>query len=251
MRWAGRHGAKDRLRERIWRALEESGEAVGSPWSRIPDFRGSETAAERLATLPCWSAATVVKVNPDRGQGWVRLRALRDGKCVYTPVPELVEDHPFLLLDPAVLRERGVGFEAVMYSEGAAAHGQPVAFDEMRPMDVCVVGSVAVSAAGGRTGKGGGFADLEMGIFRELGTLPPTTPVVTTVSERQLVDDGELPIEAHDTPLDWIVTPERAIATTGAYARPERLDWSAIRPDQFDDIPFLRELRRQLEDGDR
>jgi len=251
MRWAGRHGDKDRLRARIWEAMEASGVAIGSPWSRIPDFEGAAAAAERLAALPFWSAAQVVKVNPDRGQGWVRLRALRDGKCVYTPVPELVEDHPFLLLDPAALRNRGVDFETVMYSEGAALHGQPVAFDEMRPMDVCVVGSVAVSAAGGRTGKGGGFADLEMGIFRELGTLPSTTPVVTTVAEAQLVGDDELPIEPHDTPLDWIVTPERALATTGAYPRPERLDWSAIRPDQYDDIPFLRELRDELAASER
>ena len=38
-------------------------------------------------------------------------------------------------------------------------------------LDFVVVGCVAVTRAGGRTGKGGGFADLELGIFRELGKL--------------------------------------------------------------------------------
>ena len=39
----------------------------------------------------------------------------------------------------------------------------------MPKLDFGVVGCVAVTRRGGRTGKGGGFADLELGIFRELG----------------------------------------------------------------------------------
>ena len=39
----------------------------------------------------------------------------------------------------------------------------------MEKLDFCVVGCVAVTRRGGRTGKGAGFADLEHGIFRELG----------------------------------------------------------------------------------
>ena len=48
-------------------------------------------------------------------------------------------------------------------------HGEPVGFEDMPKLDFCVVGCVAVTRRGGRTGKGAGFADLEQGVFRELG----------------------------------------------------------------------------------
>ena len=86
------------------------------------------------------------------------------------------------------------------------AHGTRVEFSEMEPMDVCVVGSVAVTRAGGRTGKGGGFADLGLGLFRHGTCNPGVTPVVSTVQPR--VADGDVVMEEHDTPLDLIVTPD-------------------------------------------
>ncbi|MEM9623890.1 MAG: 5-formyltetrahydrofolate cyclo-ligase [Pseudomonadota bacterium] len=245
-RWAGRHADKDRLRHDVWQALENTGEGVGSPWSAIPNFRGSRQAAERLRELPMWSESQVVKVNPDRAQAWVRRLALEDGKRVYTPIPELVEDFPFLLLDPLQLSAQRAGFHDVMYSEGALTYGQPVGFDEIEPIDICVVGSVAVAENGGRTGKGAGFADLEMGIFRTLGILPETCPVITTISEIQLVPAARVVIEAHDTPLDWIVTPQRSLRVTTGHTRPGPVDWSKVREDQFRSIPFLCALRDQL-----
>lgn len=245
-RWSGRHGGKDELRERIWGTLERGGFAVGDPWSAIPDFVGAEQAAARLAALPFWREARIVKCNPDRGQAWVRLQALKEGRRVYTPVPELTADFPFVLLDPERLQAQGIPFEQVMYSEGALRHGQRVEFEEMEPMHICLVGCVAVCAAGGRTGKGAGFADLEMGIFRELGLLAPEVPVVTTVHEAQVVPSREIVMQEHDTPLDWIVTPERVIETASPYPRPGSLDWDAVQADQYEAIPFLRELRRRM-----
>ncbi|MFV8819401.1 5-formyltetrahydrofolate cyclo-ligase [Haliea sp. E17] len=245
-RWSGRHSAKDALRQRVWETLEREGYAVGNPFSAIPDFVGAEVAALQLAMLPFWQSANIVKCNPDRGQGWVRLQALKEGKRVYTPVPELTADFPFIHLDPSVLRARGIAFDDVMYSEGALAHGERVEFEAMAPMDICVVGCVAVSPAGGRTGKGAGFADLEMGIFRELQLLAPDTPVVTTVHEAQVVADEDIVMQAHDTPLDWIITPARAIETRSPYPAPGALDWSAVQPDQFTAIPFLSALRARL-----
>ncbi len=245
-RWRGRHAGKDSLRQRVWRTLDEQGYAVGSPYSAIPDFVGAGQAALQLAALPFWASAQVVKCNPDRGQAWVRLQALKEGKRVYTPVPELTADFPFIHLDPAALSAAGIAFEDVMYSEGALAHGERVEFEQMAPMDICAVGCVAVSPSGGRTGKGAGFADLEMGIFRELGLLRPGVPVVTTVHEAQLVEDAEIVMQPHDTPLDWIITPERCIETCSPYPQPGQLDWDAVQPDQFAAIPFLSALRARL-----
>ena len=100
-RWAGRNGAKDFLREDIWDTLEATGVNVGPVASRIPNFAGADLAAWRLAQVPAWKAARVVKCNPDPPQIPVRLRALHEGKILYAPVPELTRGFPFVRLDPA------------------------------------------------------------------------------------------------------------------------------------------------------
>jgi 5-formyltetrahydrofolate cyclo-ligase len=245
-RWAGRHHDKDVLREEVWGRLAELGAGVGEVHSRIPNFVGAERAAARLADLAVWQQASVVKCNPDRGQAPVRLQALRDGKKLYAPVPELVDDLPFVELDPVVLRAAGIPFEAVQYSEDFVRYGRPVRFDEIDPIDLVVVGCVAVTRAGGRTGKGGGFADLELGIFRELGTVNDATPTATTVHDLQVVADDRIVMIDHDYPLDWIVTPDEVIDTRTRYARPQGVHWDSVQQDQFAGIPFLATLRDEL-----
>ena len=84
----------------------------------------------------------------------------------------------------------------------------------MEPLDFVVVGCVAVTRSGGRTGKGGGFADLELGIFRELGKVGPATPIATTVHSSQVVDDRSLPMMPHNSALHYIAT-ERELIETG------------------------------------
>lgn len=245
-RWEGRHEKKDVLRSDIWSQLEEHGVAVGPVWSRIPNFVGADEAASRLAELPFWQSAKVVKSNPDPPQIPVRLRALQEGKLVYTPVPELVAEFPFVLLDPDDLKRQGIPFEEAAPSEGAIKHGKKVQFQEMMPLDLVVVGCVAVTRAGGRTGKGGGFADLELGIFRELELVGEDTPIVTTVHTIQVVEDDRLIMVDHDTPLDWIITPDEVIETKTRYERPQTMDWDRVQPDQFSNIPFLGDLRDEL-----
>lgn len=245
-RWAGRDGRKDTLRTWVWQTLAETGAGIGETFSRIPNFVGADQAAARLAELPIWQSASLVKSNPDDAQAPVRLRALQDGKRVYTPIPELVREFPFIELDPVRLAEAGIPFEDVMYAPGALRHGRPLQFEDMEPMDLLVVGCVAVTKAGGRTGKGAGFADLEIGVFHELGLFSATTPLVTTVHPIQVVPDGDVVMTDHDCPLDWVITPDEAIRTDTAYPRPDGIDWDQVRPDQFDDIPVLRGLHERL-----
>jgi 5-formyltetrahydrofolate cyclo-ligase len=245
-RWEGRNPDKDVLRGEIWSLLEDPGAGIGPVWSRIPNFVGADKAAARLAELPIWKNAKVVKSNPDAPQIPVRLRALQDGKLLYTPVPELVKDFPFVLLDPEDLRKRGIPFEVAAVSDGAIEHGNRVRFQDMLPMDIIVVGCVAVTRNGGRTGKGGGFADLELGIFRELGLVKPNTPIVTTVHPFQVVDDDRIFMLGHDSALDWIITPDEVIETHTPYPQPSGVSWEVVQPDQFANIPFLKELKNEL-----
>lgn len=245
-RWKGRNPDKDMLRADVWGLLESQGAGVGSVWSRIPNFRGAEEAAQRLAQLPVWRNAKIVKCNPDAPQIPVRLRALQEGKLLYTPIPELKQEYPFVLLDPEDLLRRGINFEEVAPIDGAVKHGVKVYFEEMMPFDLALVGCVAVTRQGGRTGKGGGFADLELGIFREIGLVTPDTPIATTVHSLQVVEDGRIVMQAHDTPLDWIITPNEVIETNTSYPDPGGVNWEAIQSDQWDSIPFLLTLREKL-----
>lgn len=248
-RWAGRNSDKDVLREEIWRTLEDTGTNVGPAWSRIPNFTGADMAAKRLSDLPFWKEARVVKCNPDPPQIPVRLRALYEGKLLYTPVPELVEGFPFVLLDPAKLEADGIQFELAATSQGAVEHGQPVDFRDMEPMDVIVVGCVGVTRNGGRTGKGGGFADLELGIFRELDKVPDHCQIVTTVHSSQVVPDDQIIMLEHDSALGWICTEEEVIETRSPYPQPKGVAWDMVQPDQMADIPFLAELKKDLTAG--
>lgn len=245
-RWTGRNTDKDRLRQKVWSSLVATGQAVDDPWFSIPNFVGAWEAARRLTCVPAWQHAKVVKCNPDAAQGPIRLASLQAGKRVYTPVPELVESLPYLLLDPSDLVSKGVPFEEVMYSSGAAKHGLRCMFKEVEPLDFFIVGCVGVTRSGGRTGKGAGFADLELGIFNYYGKISETTPIATTVHSLQVVGEAQVIMQEHDAPLDWIATPDELINTQTELPRPGPIDWSIVRSDQFDAIPFLRELQMEL-----
>ncbi len=245
-RWAGRNPDKDRVRSQVWQTLETTGIAVGPAWSMIPNFVGADMAAWHLAQTPEWQRAKTVKTNPDAPQIPIRLRALYQGKTVYAPVPYLTRDFPYLRIDPAEMQRKGISFELAATAQGFVEHGTRLDFVDVEPLDFCVVGSVAVSRAGGRTGKGAGFADLETAIFRELGKIADDTPVVTTVHSSQLVGDDIVVIEAHDSPLDMVATELELIRTGNADRRPGGVDWSKVRADQFETIPFLSELRDRM-----
>ena len=117
----------------------------------------------------------------------------------------------------------------------------------MERIDFIVVGCVAVTRAGGRTGKGGGFADLELGIFRELEKIADGAPIATTVHSSQVVDDRRLVMMPHDSALHFIATEKELIETRTPYAQPAGVDWDRVQPDQYENIPFLKELRSRLE----
>jgi 5-formyltetrahydrofolate cyclo-ligase len=241
--WSGHHPEKDHLRATVWARLSSQGGAVGDPVGHIPRFIGNDQAAARLAQLPVWQQATVIKCNPDAAQAPVRLRALQDGKVLYMAVPRLTHTRCFVQLTATDLRQHGISLDTAAWHRGAMRHGRLVDLAEMSPIDLVVVGCVAVSLDGGRTGKGAGFADLELGMLRQLGLVQAQTPIVTTVHPEQIVASGQLPMLAHDWSLTWIVTPDDALATQSQRPQPTGLLWEHLRPEQLDTIPVLRTLQ--------
>ncbi|HMP40540.1 MAG TPA: 5-formyltetrahydrofolate cyclo-ligase [Roseiflexaceae bacterium] len=243
--WSGRHSGKDELRAEVWQALVANSASPKDPFGHIPDFHGSDKAAAQLATLPIWQRARVIKANPDTAQAPVRLRAMQEGKLLYMAVPRLVDARCFVELRADDLAARGVSLADAAHWQGALDHGRLVAFEEMQPIDLVITGCVAVSRSGGRTGKGAGFADLELGMLRELGLVRPGTPIITTVHALQVVDGDRLPMMPHDSALDWVITPDEVIETKTTHPQPAGIDWDAVQPDQYASIPALSDMRKR------
>lgn len=174
---------------------------------------------------------------PDTAQLPVRARALADGKTVYMAVPKLADARPFYLLDPAALTLPAA--EAATM-RAAAAHARRLAIDELQPIDLVVCGSVAVSCAGDRIGKGAGYSDLEVALLHDADLLGPDAVIATTVHPLQVLDE-ELPAATHDFQVNLIVTPDEVIACNSSRRRTGIL-WDELPSHHRSAIPVLASL---------
>ncbi len=232
---------KERIRERVWDDLEDSGVArfPFPPHGRIPNFAGADEAANRLADQREWEAATAIKANPDAPQLPVRRRALRDGKTVYMAVPRLRDERCFLKLDPEDLED----YDAATTVSGSSGHGEQVGPEAVPEIDLIVSGSVAVTETGDRIGKGEGYSDLEYAVLREFDLVDSSTSVATTIHDRQLIDD-EVRVGEHDVSMDPIVTPE-AVRRPDDGGQPTGIDWELLSEERLEEIPVLKRLRER------
>lgn len=229
---------KQRLRERIWDHLEAEGIArfPFPPHDRIPNFAGADDAADRLAETTEWEAADAIKANPDSPQLPVRRRALREGKTVYMAVPRLREEEPFYELDPDEIPPEE--YDSAPAISNVESYARQVAPEDVAAIDLVVSGSVAVTEAGARVGKGEGYSDLEYAVLCELGLVDEETPVATTVHDAQVVED-DVDVEAHDVPMDLLVTPTRTIRTDTKYEKPTSVFWDELSEERITEIPVL------------
>ncbi len=209
---------KDQLRARIWKGMTEKGIArFPLPcWGRIPNFEGSEEAAEKVRSLEEWRQAKVIVSNPDYAQHKIRENVLRSGKLLIVASPGL--RHGYLLIDPEDSRNNEKFASTI---RGAFKFGKQVG--EFPKPDLIVEGSVAVDEWGNRLGKGHGYGDREISMIRrKFGK----TPVVTTVHDIQVVDS--VLSEKRDEKINIIVTPTRVIRvkaneTRGSFSRVQTL----------------------------
>jgi 5-formyltetrahydrofolate cyclo-ligase len=236
--------AKADARQQVWDAMRAAGVArFPGAEGRIPNFTGAEAAAQRLRGLGEWEAARTLKANPDSPQLPVRQRALEDGKTVYMAVPRLAAAEPFFALDPDHLAGSA---RAAASISGASKSARRIRLADLEPVDLVLMGSVAVSADGARLGKGGGFADLEFALATAAGLIGPQTLAVTTVHEIQLRPAGSIPVTSHDVPVDLIVTPDRVLdCRDRRAARPAAgISWADLTEAKIAAIPLLTALRR-------
>ena len=192
---------KQKLREKIWKLLEEKNIAR-FPFSlrdRIPNFKGSDKAAELLKKLPEWKKAKIVFSNPDAAQRKVRELALKEGKILIMATPRLKKG--YLKIDPKEVEGKEKEASTIV---GAFKYGKSI--KALPKPDLIVTGCVAVDKEGWRLGKGKGYGDKEIKTFLEkFGKIL----VITTVHDLQIVD--KVPHNENDTKVDFIVTPNKII----------------------------------------
>jgi len=231
---------KDAIREKVWTRITAAGICrFPGAEGRVPNFVGAQRAAALLAELTIWKRAKVVKVDTSAPLLAVRRNALQQGKIVYLAMPGLPSERCFLEIDPGKLGIRAVAASNI---RGALQLGHAVSPHEMRPVDMVVVGSVAVTKQGARVGHGGGSEDLEYALLREASKTREYTPIMTLVHPLQIVND-RIPMRAHDIPVDFLVTPDHVVAAPSLYQRPRGIMWDLLTEDRIRSIPLLRKGR--------
>ncbi len=231
---------KTRLRRLIWDLMERRNiSRFPRPvHGRIPNFVGAEEAAKRALSLNEWRRALVVKVNPDSPQRPLRELALQEGKKVIMATPRLSQG--FIMIDPAIIPKSMLRFASTI--KGAFRLGRLLRLTEIPPIDLVITGCVAVDRRGNRLGKGGGYAEIEYAILRELGVTDESTPVITTVHDIQVV--GRVPREEHDLTVDVILTPTRTLRVEPRSPKPKGIYWSLLGDKKAP--PVIKELRQLL-----
>ncbi|XP_064969070.1 5-formyltetrahydrofolate cyclo-ligase-like protein COG0212 isoform X2 [Musa acuminata AAA Group] len=215
---------KWKIRKRVWDLLEAE-DIARNPrpvHHRIPNFAGAALAADSLDSV------------------------YAGGKKLLTPQPRLRTGF-FSVLASQTLPSGSI-LEACT-SVGAVKYGRPIGLDEKIKVDLIVIGSVAVDpTTGARLGKGEGFAELEYGMLRYMGAIDDNAMIVTSVHDKQLVDD--IPVEkllVHDVPVDIICTPTQIIYTNTRIPKPQGIYWEKLSPEKLGQIRILRELKRRIE----
>jgi len=244
---------KWKVRKKVWNYLEDNNLAdfPRPVHHRIPNFKGSAKTGQRLAQLPEFKAAQVVKVNPDTPQKSVRVATLEAQKVLYVPQPRLRTGF-FSRIKPGSVPPNKWNFAAT--AGGMKQLAEPLGLDDRTKIDIVVVGSSAVNPENGaRVGKGEGFAELEYGMMRQLGMIDESTPVVTCLHDCQVVTEdlpppGQAMME-HDVPVDIIVTPERIIRVDPAkrLPKPTGIYWNLLSQQKIAQIKVLRKLKDLIE----
>ncbi|XP_003460773.2 methenyltetrahydrofolate synthase domain-containing protein isoform X4 [Cavia porcellus] len=235
--------SKQDIREQIWNHMEaqDIADFPRPVHHRIPNFKGSYLAGQRLRDLEVFARTQEVKVDPDKPLEGVRLLALQSKKTLLVPTPRL-RSGLFNRITPPP-GASGQALRRCATAQGVRDFSTPVGLDSSVLVDLVVVGSVAVSERGWRIGKGEGYADLEYAMMVSMGAVSERTPVVTIVHDCQVLDFPEALLEDHDLTVDYILTPTRVIATGCERPKPAGIIWSKVSPEMLEKIPVLRSLR--------
>ena len=143
------------VRKMIWDILDEKNLSLPPkpPHGRIPNFKGSDTAAKLLRITKEWINSKIIFSSPDSAQKKVREYVLKDEKVLIMATPKLKKG--YLLIDP---KDTFKNEKRALTIEGAFKYGKTVKC--FLKVELVIEGSVAVDSSGNRLGKGGGYGNI-------------------------------------------------------------------------------------------
>lgn len=235
-----------RLRRVVWERLRE----VAKPDARfhydfsefIPDFEGSGSCVETVASLVEYRTAKVLFVAPDNSLEGLRRRALADRKQLLIWTYGLRRG--LLRIDGRKVAATDRPLAATL--DGMERFGHLLSFGELlslRAIELVVTGAAAVSREGVHFGKGHGYFDLEWGLLSQLGLVDQATPVVVAVHDCQVVEES-IPHAPNDATVDVIVTPRQTIRCE-PLPKPAGLMWDRVPRHLAVDTPYFIEAWQQ------
>lgn len=117
------------------------------------------------------------------------------------------------LLEICARRDLEEGAKGILEPSDSMPSGAPRknALDSDTPLDIVVVPGLAFDREGNRLGRGGGYYDrLLQGVFQRCAEKQWPRPLLIALAfEEQILD--EIPMDAHDMPVDVVVTPSQWI----------------------------------------
>lgn len=210
--------------------------------SFIPDFEGSERAAERLCATDAYGTARTLFVTPDNALIEFRRRALADGKMLVLPSYGLTRG--FLRLDGAALPAGAATYAA--WLDGIEHFARPAPLADLiaaGPFEMIVAGASAVTRLGLRFGMGHRYLDIEWGMFAALGLVNDRTATAAMIHPVQL---SSAPFAATEVDLciELIATPDELIRIDQPL-RPATLS-EAMLTSELDATEVMSEYRALL-----
>ncbi|XP_017477477.1 PREDICTED: methenyltetrahydrofolate synthase domain-containing protein [Rhagoletis zephyria] len=239
---------KRSLRVQTWKKIQDNKCGVGfnAIFNRIPGFVDSDKAAKLLSETDEFKKAENIKVNIDRALHSVKLQTLLAGKTLYLPGTR-DSKAIYLKVDvPADATDEQK--KEILNVQDIQQHRTEITLDNKVKLDMVVIGSVLVSRDGYRIGRGNGFADQDIGLLTEIGSITPDTVIATMVHDLQVVDN--LPKELfqkYDTPIDLIVTPTEVIHVAKRLPRPTGIFWELLSERRLKIVPVLQVLKENEE----
>ena len=237
--------SKASIRSEVWTKLQADGVTTSSTvfLNRIPNFKGTDEAAQRFSETDEFQRAKTICINADRAQDKIQYFTVQAKKTLLIQIPLLIRKGFLKAIKiPDDLPEERIS--KLTNRPAIGAYGKTVPLNEDKKVDIVVMGSVAVTKSGNRIGKGEGFADIEYAMMLKTGMLTPNTIVVTTVHDSQVYDT--LPQELfkdHDVGVDLIVTPTQVIRVSPSPQKTAGINWSLLSNRRLKIFPILRQLR--------
>ncbi len=206
----------------------------------IADFEGSDEAVRRVTNLPEYQRAQLIFITPDNNLAAMRRMALEAG--ITTIMTTYGIGRGFLIITRADVPPGQEEFASTL--DGMDRFARPISLNEIALLgrfDLLVTGAALVTMDGIRFGKGHGFFDLEWAMFWDIGVVDRQTPVAAVVHDCQVVDLSLRP-DAHDTIVDYIMTPTRSLRVSSPYVKPAGIDWQILSEETRLAIPPLQQL---------